>query len=231
MAHVYHIGVILPSSNAVMEQELCYFLRNNLIFHYARVKLDKVTPEAFDNMKKDLSRATQLLAGVKPIMIGYGCMSIKEDSDIAAKIKKETGIPAVTVAQAVFDALHSLEIKKIAYISPTTEEVDYYERKFIEENGFKIVRNKNMNIFDNREIANVEPHTTKKIALSLKSKDIDGFFISCTNLRVLEEINEIEEETNLPVVAANQAFIWKIIKEAKISTKKIKNLGQLFELH
>jgi len=224
----YHIGVIVPSSNTTMELELCRFLQYGLVFHFARVPLREVTPEALDEMKKDAIKAARLLADLKPVVIGYGCMSVKEDDDLAIAIENEVNIPTITVAQAVFDAFKHLNIKKMIYISPTTEEVDLYERQFIERQGFKITKNKNMNILDNREIGEVSPETVKEFALSIKAEGADGFFISCTNLQAIDIIDTLEKETNLPVVTANQAFVWGVIKKGKIPIKKIKGLGRLF---
>ena len=47
--------------------------------------------------------------------------------------------------------------------------------------------------------------------------EVDAVFLSCTNLRTLDVIDEIEAELGLPVVSSNQALAWHMAQLTQIS--------------
>ena len=44
--------------------------------------------------------------------------------------------------------------------------------------------------------------------------DAEALFISCTAIRAVDVIDEIERELNKPVVSANQALFWESVRTA-----------------
>ena len=45
-----------------------------------------------------------------------------------------------------------------------------------------------------------------------KTQDVDGIFLSCTNLRTLDLIMPLEESIGLPVISSNLALAWHLGK-------------------
>ena len=46
----------------------------------------------------------------------------------------------------------------------------------------------------------------------------DAVFVSCTNLRTVDVIDDLEDELGIPIVTSNQALAWDMLTSADIST-------------
>ena len=57
--------------------------------------------------------------------------------------------------------------------------------------------------------------------------DADGYFLSCTNTRMIEAIEELERSLGKPVISSNQATLWACLKRLGIAHQD-KRLGRLF---
>jgi len=67
----------------------------------------------------------------------------------------------------------------------------------------------------------------KREVLSLEGlSEGDGIFISCTGLKTVPLIEELEQKTGLPVITAVQATFWNSLEIAGIK-KKPENYGSL----
>ena len=60
------------------------------------------------------------------------------------------------------------------------------------------------------------------------SDDVDGVFISCTNLRAAAIIPEAERTLNKPVTASNHALAWHLLRLAGIDDTHAR-AGRLFQ--
>ena len=69
----------------------------------------------------------------------------------------------------------------------------------------------------------------KKIQES--SQDVDGFMLSCSALRVLNDglIDKLEKLLKVPVVTSMQAFMWDMLRTSG-ETKQISGMGTLFRI-
>lgn len=65
-----------------------------------------------------------------------------------------------------------------------------------------------MGLEDDQIMARVAPETIVQLAKECISPDSDALFISCTALRSVQVIKEIEKSINRPVVTSNQAAAW-----------------------
>jgi len=72
----------------------------------------------------------------------------------------------------------------------------------------------------------VTTQAVKELALSVILPSTQAIFISCSNLRTLSIIDEIEAETGKLVVTSNQASFWGILNRLK-NKEVIKGAGRL----
>ena len=61
-----------------------------------------------------------------------------------------------------------------------------------------------------------------------RSADVDGVFISCTNLRAAGIIVAAEQALDKPVTASNHALAWHLLRLAGI-TDTLAGAGRLFQ--
>ena len=229
------VGLIVPSSNTTMEEEFRRLMPHGVSLHVARMKLVNVTVEELFEMEKHALSAASDLADANVNVIVYGCTSgsliggYGYDRKIAERIEGKLQIPVVTTAGAVIKALKKLGVKKVALATPYIDEVNAKEREFLEANGFKVVSVKGLGISSNLEIGKLGPEVAYKLGKEVDIPGADGVFISCTNFRTIEIIDELEKDIGKPVVTSNQATFWDVVNELKLG-ESVGNLGRLLTL-
>ena len=63
-------------------------------------------------------------------------------------------------------------------------------------------------------------------SMDRRGPDADGIFITCTNFRCSDVIEEIERDAGIPVVTSNQATAWHLMKLLGINDV-VEGYGQL----
>jgi maleate isomerase len=184
-------------------------------------------------MENQIVREASKLADAKVDVIAFGCTSgsllrgLGHDEEIVSKIEEATNMPAVATAGAVVNALKALNLSKISVATPYTEEINSLERKFLEQNGFTIVKIEGLGIIDNLEIGRQEPETVSRMAELVDTRQSEGIFLSCTNLPTVEVIASLEKKLGKPVVSSNTATMWSMLKRVDFK-HKVKGYGSLF---
>ncbi len=228
------VGLIVPSSNTTMELEMWRLMPEGVSIHTARIALEKVTVEELEAMGKGVEEASRLLSTIGPDIVIFGCTTgslVKGpgyDEELARRIERTAGAPAVATATAVVEALKSLGAERIALATPYIDEVNEREVKFLEHHGFSVVDLRALRIRGNVEIGRVEPWRVYRLAKSLDYANADALFISCTNLRTLEVINALERDTGRPVVSSNTATAWATLRKLKVCEAGFR-AGELLE--
>ena len=59
-------------------------------------------------------------------------------------------------------------------------------------------------------------------------KNVDCLFVSCTALKIVDLIDDLEKELNINLISSNQAIIWDSLRLSKIN-QKINGFGRLFK--
>lgn len=229
----FKFGLILPSSNTTMEPEFWRMVSGWASVHTARIRLQNITVQDLDQMEKQSAEAALRLSDANVDIIGYGCTSgsLFRSGDHFREIEKiiteEAGIPCVTSAGAVLDALNWLEVNSISVATPYTDKINALERIFFEKHHKTVLAIKGLNIVDNREVGKKSPQVAYVLASKVYRHDAEGVFISCTNFKTVEIIDRLEKELGVPVVSSNTATLWAIMKKLGIR-EKIQGPGALF---
>ncbi|KYK34614.1 MAG: hypothetical protein AYK18_13865 [Theionarchaea archaeon DG-70] len=114
-----HIGLIIPSSNTVMEEELSDYV----IVHSTRISLQNVDEISLKKMNEELTKALTLISDCHPDAIVYGCTSGSFIENVEEILKKSL-IPAVTTSRAVISALQTLGAKTVSVATPYIDEIN-----------------------------------------------------------------------------------------------------------
>lgn len=230
------VGLIVPSSNTTMENEFRKLLPPKISLHTARMRLTNVTIEELFKMERDAVSAGLMLADADVNVIVYGCTTGSliggkgYDEKIANEIKKATNKSVVVTTTAVVNALKELQASKISLATPYTDEVTKKEIDFLEGMGFKILNTKNLGITSNLEIGRQQPETVYQLAKQANVNQAEAIFISCTNLRTIEVIDQLENELKKPVISSNTATLWATLRGLGFR-KKFKKYGILLKEH
>jgi arylmalonate decarboxylase len=145
------------------------------------------------------------------------------------RIEKSCGKPAVPTSSAFVDGLRALGVNSVAVGSPYVDLVNERLRTFLETNGFIVPSFEALHTKTAFENGNHQPGTIKKLAHDADSASADAVFLPCTNFPSASVIEELEQELGKPVVSANQATLWQILRAAGIDAP-IDGYGELLRL-
>jgi maleate isomerase len=149
-----------------------------------------------------------------------------DKKEIEAMQSNSKGIPCTTTATAAEEAMKFMGLKKIVIAGPYIDEVNQRFQEFYEASGFKVLKVAGLQIEDLYEMGATKPSQAYQIALKAVVPETEGIFIACTNFRCSDVIEEIERDTGKPVVTANQATAWHLMKLLHINDP-VEGYGQL----
>ena len=210
------VGLLLPSSNTTMEPDLYRMAPKDVTVHTARMMLRDVTPEGLEEMAGEATRAARLLKTADVDILAYGCTSgslirgVEWEKSLKRRLEETAGVPAVTTAGAVVEALRTLGAERVSVFTPYTNAVNIHERLFLEAHGYRVDAMRGLGFTDNQMIGSVS--TEQLESFIAPAHDSDAAFVSCTNLPVVHLIEELEERHRLPFVTSNQATMWAALR-------------------
>ena len=83
-------------------------------------------------------------------------------------------------------------------------------------------------VLETHAYSTVTPQEWKNIVKENTRTDADGYFLSCTNTRMIEAVEDLENDLDKPVINSNQATLWACLKKLGI-VHADKKLGRLFQ--
>jgi maleate isomerase len=210
---VTRIGLIVPSSNTVMEVDFYRRLPPGTTLHTGRMLLEETTPEAESEMLDDhLPITVRDIATARPDVVVFGCTSAGAlrgnayEAELIDRIAGETGARTYSVAAAVRAGIAARGASRIGVITPYVDSLNDKIRESLEADGLEVAGIRGLGITENFTIANVAPERIVALASEEFGRGgIDLLFASCTNFRAYDAREAIEEELGVPVVTSNQA--------------------------
>ena len=85
-----------------------------------------------------------------------------------------------------------------------------------------------MGLQKDKDVGAVTLETVYHLVKNATYRDSDGVFISCTNLRSVGAIADLERDLGIPVVSAIQASFWDALRLAGVRASK-PGFGRLFD--
>ena len=134
-----HFGVLVPSTNTTVEIEYTRHLPATLQSHTARLGKGGDTPFS-PSRDEDVAYQSKMLGDAKVEVVALAQTSASlfdDDYDAKAKalMSKNAGVPAVTSAEAIGEAVRALGATRVGIVTPYSAQViasakRYYERKY-----------------------------------------------------------------------------------------------------
>jgi maleate isomerase len=81
---------------------------------------------------------------------------------------------------------------------------------------------------NDNEVARIDTSSIRNAMIELgKEPTVDGIFVSCTSLRVVDIAEDVEKATGKPVTSSNLALAWHCLRLAGVNDA-IPGFGRLF---
>ncbi|MBO0902923.1 ectoine utilization protein EutA [Jiella sonneratiae] len=218
------IGLILLATDHTSEPDYARLAAASGVGVYAaRVEYaNPTTPENLLAMRPRLAAAAaSILPGADLDAVCFSCSSASAvigDAAVATAIQAgKPDVPVVTPALSAARALRALGAQRIAMLTPYLVETTRPLLSYVEEKGFDVAAATCLGFDDDREMARIAPAAIVEAAVEATPDDAEALFVSCTALRVLPVVAEIERRIGRPVVTSNQATIWECLGRSGVS--------------
>lgn len=211
------VGLVVLQSDETMEHELRLWLPNSVrLFHTRIPNATEVTAETLHRMKAELPKVTALLPETTDFkVIVYGCTSgttVIGEKDVEKAVQSVFPNAAVTnPLTAVKTNLASLNVKRLAVLTPYIPDVSKAVMAELESEGIEVIRAASYHEILDSRVARISSESINAAIDDLGNpKDIDAIFASCTNLRMHSILDEASARVGVPVVSSNSALAWHI---------------------
>ncbi len=230
------IGLIVLATDQTLEHE-CRRLLDlpGVAFYESRIlNAAEITPATLKAMEARLAEAAGLILPGLPLdVVGFGCTSasmvIGEERvfELIREVRPE--IACTTPITAAFAAFRTLGLERIALLTPYRDDINRFMRDYIEARGISVPVMGSFNEEDDRRAARIDAASIRDATLRLgRAAEVDGVFVSCTSLRLVEAVAAIEAELDKPVTSSNHALAWHCLRLAGIDDRR-PGFGRLLE--
>ena len=222
------IGVLVPFTNVNLEPDMQLLCPEGCTVHFERLggyDVDKIPgAEQMSGLgSSNLDDTLRLISGVRPKAILYGCTSatlthgVEFDRSLADNIANTCGSISITAAGALVNALTTLGATQIGFSSPYIGEVNRLAIEFLASENIKTVSQFEIEAeLDNYGQGELKPEEVFELAIKADQPDVEAIVLSCTDMRSVEAIADIEQATGKPVVTSNQAMIFELCQKLKL---------------
>jgi maleate cis-trans isomerase len=234
---IRHFGVLIPSTNTTVEIEYTRLLPPEWQAHYGRLMSSNHGASPFASpLDEDVAYQAKLLGTARVEIIGLiqtsACLFADDyDETTCARITENSGgIPAITSAMAIGEALRAMGARHVALVSPYSEEVNEKARRYFEtKHDLKIAALEGFAAKDSYMIGKLGPENARDAFRRIDRPEIEAFVVPGGNFPTMMSIPAWEREFKKPVVTTNQAALWAMLR--RIGNKdRIQGLGKLLEI-
>ena len=229
----HHFGVLIPATNTTCEIEYSRLLPPNLQVHVGRLGKGGDSPFS-PSLDADLSYQSKMLghAKVEVVALAQTSASLFDDGyDAKAKALMATGagVPALTSAEAIGEAVRALGANRIALVSPYSAQVierakAYYETRY----GLSVVAMEGFGATDAYAIGGLSADNATDAFVRIDRPEIEVLVVPGGNFPTMRHIAGWERRFGKPVITTNQAALWAMLRVMGVSAP-LPGLGRLLE--
>ena len=211
------IGFIVPANNTVIEPELYSVVPDGVSFHFTKLVFGR--PRDGKNQDTDGQATEALLLGGVDVIV-YACMvtSLMEANQWEQETSQRAGIPAITAANAVKDALRAVDARSVALVCHYPEDRFEMLRESFRNDGFEVVSIESARVDDQRQVNRISTEEVYQLARHADRPEADAVGILATDLRSFPVIQQLEADLGKPVISTNQAILWRALQLARLES-------------
>ena len=229
------IGILLPSSNITTERQFEAMRPPGVSWHLTRLRLVSSDEADVLAMADEAEAASRLLADAEVDLIVFHCTAATTyypgaDDEIVERVRKATGIAAITTSKSVLAALDALGAGRIALLTPYPPHINTREVAFLARHGVEVTREAGLGIRSGIAMFDPTPEDWYRYAVDNRDADADAYFLSCAAVRATDVVARLEDELGRPVITSNTATAWYGLRSAGIDDR-IEGFGTLLARH
>jgi maleate isomerase len=231
------IGLVVPSSNTIVEPEIAGLLPAGVDAYASRVLQVETGDPAQEAatvlaIRSGLGRAIDELATLAPAAIGFASTEASflngatDDRETCSVLSVRARCPVLTASRAVVLALRALEVGRIALATPYPAAVAGRGAAFLAEEGVETVSSVGLGIVGNLARGRLPVGAARDVAIQADVPAAEAVLVSGTNWPTLEALPELERQLGKPVFSSTAAMVWALLRRAGIA-QPLPVLGRL----
>ncbi len=220
------MGLVVLQTDETIESDMRRMLPHDVPLYVTRVaSAQDVTPDSLRAMTGHITNAAKLLPQALPFSsIGYGCTSATAQicADEVARLIT-AGAQTARVSDpltALIAACRALGVTRLGFLSPYTADVSDKLRAALADAGIETPVFGSFEEANEASVVRIAAQSIIDAACDLVTQDsVEAVFLSCTNLRTLDVISQIEERTGVACLSSNQVLGWHLASAANVPGK------------
>lgn len=232
------LGMLTPSSNTVLEPVTSAMVAElpDVSAHFGRFRVTEISLrqqalEQFD--LTPLLQAAELLADAQVDVIAWngtssGWLGFEADIDLCQAITKATGIPATTSVLALLEIFRDRNISQVGLVAPYLSAVQERIVDNFANAGIRCIAEQHLDISVNFDFSEVEPERLAEMVHTVAASEPEAIMTFCTNLRTAPLVNQLEQQTQIPIFDTISAVVWKSMILAGADPSRVQGWGRLF---
>jgi maleate isomerase len=232
------LGVLTPSSNTALEPLTSAIVASlpNVTAHFSRFKVTEISLSAqalgqFDDSK--ILAAADLLADAQVDVIGWsgtaaGWMGFDQDLRLVERIRERTGIVATTAVLALNELLTLQEIRRLALVTPYTNDVQQRIVANYRALGVDVVAERHLDISVNHAFGLVPEARIDALLDEVSPARPQAVVTYCTNLHAARLAPAFEARTGIALLDTVSTTVWGMLRAAGQSPAAVKDWGRLY---
>ncbi|SMC05784.1 maleate isomerase [Sulfobacillus thermosulfidooxidans DSM 9293] len=232
------IGIILPSSNTIVEPrsyELISWVPG-VSLHFARLPVVRIEAnetsfrqfawEAFDRACDEL-----LSAEVDELIwngTSGGWLGVDWDQTLSEHLTSVAKRPVITAFEATIEATKALCVRTVSLVTPYIEELNQRIMRNFAAMAIDVIKECHLNLTQNTDFARISSNTILTCLQEVDDDNAQASVIFCTNMNGSVVVRTWERQSHKPVIDSVQATLWWGLKRLDVSTTSLTRYGQLF---
>jgi maleate cis-trans isomerase len=163
--------------------------------------------------------------GAPPFMV-HG---FEGERKIIGEWEDRYGVPVITAPQTQVEALRTLDIQRFVGVTYFTGDINNLFTRYFQDAGFDVLAMEGIEVpfTDVQRLSSQEVYAHTKQAF-LKHPEAEGIYMLGSGWRVLDIVETLEEDLQVPVIHAVPARVWAVQKRLHIR-QPVSGYGQLLQ--
>jgi len=227
------IGVLVPSTNTILEPELYAMAPQGVTCHVSRMYVPQASVgsaaevETFiNNVRAATDLAVRDILTLEPDCLVHGFTALSFMGGLVGhrrvkeQLEARAGLPVTTGAEAVLAALRVCGAHKIAIVTPQPEMVDEHYQQFFADSGMQVARFQHIHCPTALDIARIYEATLRRAMVNANVDDVEAIVCVGADLASAQLADEAERWLEKPVISMSTALLWYTLRAMKIADQR-----------
>lgn len=218
------VGLIIPSSNRMVEQEMVHWFPEDVVPHVTRLRMTGAHRSSLEELLPRVGDAAGALDDARCAAVAFHCTANSTDEGLAGEerilqtLRAAASGGVTTTATAIRKALDSRSARRIVLITPYTPAMTEHETHYLHAAGYEVVAWVAKDLGGSDGYCAATPDFWFETALAAKRDDADAYFLSCANIACIGIVERLEAALDRPVITSNLAVIEETVRLARASS-------------